>query len=63
VDRLLARGRADDTAAVIRERQRVYRSATTPLLDHYADLLVTVDGTGRVDEVTGRIVAALGART
>ena len=61
VDRLLARGRADDTVDVIRERQRVYRSETTPLLDYYDDLLVTVDGAGEVGDVTGRVVAALSA--
>lgn len=62
VDRLLARGRADDTEHIIRNRQRVYRFQTAPLLGYYDDLLVTVDGAGRVDEVTGRIVAALSAR-
>ena len=62
MDRLLARGRADDTEDVIRKRQLVYRAETAPLLDHYGDLLVTVDGAGRVGEVTGRIVAALRAR-
>ena len=59
VDRLMARGRADDTEAVIRHRQQVYRSETAPLLDYYEDVLVTVDGVGEVDEVTNRILAAL----
>jgi adenylate kinase len=62
VSRLLARGRADDTEAVIRNRQRVYRSQTTPLLDYYDGLLVTVDGAGEVGDVTGRVAAALCAR-
>ncbi|HEX2290388.1 MAG TPA: adenylate kinase [Pseudonocardiaceae bacterium] len=59
VRRLLARGRADDTEDVIRHRQQVYRSETAPLLDYYHDLLITVDGTGSVDEVTNRILSAL----
>jgi adenylate kinase len=63
VHRLLARGRADDTEEVIRHRQQVYRSETAPLLDYYTDVLVTVDGVGNVDEITGRILNALRDRT
>jgi adenylate kinase len=63
VNRLMARGRADDTEDVIRRRQQVYRSETAPLLDYYEDLLITVDGVGGVDEVTDRILAALRDRT
>lgn len=59
VQRLLARGRNDDTEEVIRHRQQVYRSETEPLLDYYDGALVTVDGVGAVDEVTGRILTAL----
>ncbi|MBK1784020.1 adenylate kinase [Prauserella cavernicola] len=60
VERLLGRGRADDTEDVIRRRQQVYRSETAPLLDHYADILVTVDGVGGIDEVSSRVLDALG---
>ena len=42
--RLLARGRADDTADVIKERLREYAADTEPLIDHYRDVLVEVDG-------------------
>jgi adenylate kinase len=59
VQRLLARGRADDTEEVIRHRQQVYRSETAPLLDYYDNILVTVGGVGEPDEVTRRILAAL----
>ena len=38
--RLLARGRADDTADVIEERLREYDEDTEPLIDHYRDVLV-----------------------
>src|SRR5262249_55310570 len=44
VQRLLSRGRNDDTEDVIRQRQQIYRSETAPLLDYYSDVLVTVDG-------------------
>ena len=60
VERMLARGRADDTEDVIRNRLRVYREETAPLLDYYADVLVTVDAVGEVDEINARALAALG---
>ncbi|MPZ83722.1 MAG: adenylate kinase [Actinophytocola sp.] len=63
VGRLLARGRADDNEDVIRNRQRVYRAETAPLLDYYRDILVTVDGVGEVDEITNRVLSALRDRT
>ncbi|PXY32198.1 adenylate kinase [Prauserella muralis] len=61
VERLLARGRTDDTEEVIRRRQQVYRSETAPLLEYYGDILVTVDGVGDVDEVSSRVLNALEA--
>lgn len=60
VERMLARGRADDTEDVIRNRLRVYREETEPLLEHYDGLVVTVDGIGEVEEVNGRALKALG---
>lgn len=60
VERMLARGRADDTEDVIRNRMRVYREETAPLLDHYRDTTVTVDAVGEIDEVNARALAALG---
>jgi adenylate kinase len=62
VQRLLARGRDDDTEDVIRRRQEVYREETSPLLKHYAEQLVTVDAVGEVTDITDRIVDALGPR-
>jgi adenylate kinase len=59
VERLLGRGRSDDTEDVIRNRQKVYRDETAPLLDHYRAIAVSVDGVGEVDEVADRVVAAL----
>jgi len=35
--RLTGRGRADDTEEVIRNRMKVYREETAPLLDYYSD--------------------------
>jgi adenylate kinase len=59
VQRLLGRGRSDDTEDVIRNRQKVYRDETAPLLDHYRDKLVSIDAVGTVDEVAERLVKAL----
>jgi adenylate kinase len=59
VQRLLGRGRSDDTEDVIRNRQKVYRDETAPLLDHYRAKLVSVDAVGPVDEVAERLVNAL----
>jgi adenylate kinase len=62
VERLLARGRSDDTEDVIRRRMQVYRDDTAPLLDYYRDRLVQVDAVGEIDEVTARALDALRAR-
>jgi adenylate kinase len=67
VQRLLKRaeieGRDDDNEDVIRHRQAVYAEQTEPLVQIYSErgLLVSVDGLGEVDEVTGRLFAALEA--
>jgi adenylate kinase len=62
VARLLARGREDDTEEVIRHRQQLYRKETAPLLEFYADRLVTVPAVGSVSDVTARALDALRAR-
>jgi adenylate kinase len=59
VERLLGRGRSDDTEEVIRNRQKVYRDETAPLLDHYRAKLVSVDAVGSVEEITERFAGAL----
>ena len=61
VERMLARGRPDDTEDTIRNRFHVYQEQTEPLLDIFGvrGLLVRVDGVGDVDEVTERILTAL----
>lgn len=61
VARLLARGRDDDTEDVIRHRKQVYRSETAPLLDFYADRLVTVHAVGSVEEISERALDAVRA--
>ena len=65
-DRLAARAEEqdraeDDDEGAIRRRLELFDRETEPLLDFYdgQGLLVGVDAEGEVDEVTGRIAAAL----
>ena len=59
LERMLARGRADDTAEAISRRLALYHSETKPLLDYYANDWSPIDGVGSVDEVQQRALAAL----
>ncbi|MBN8728000.1 MAG: adenylate kinase [Xanthomonadales bacterium] len=63
--RAAAEGRKDDTPETVRERLRVYAEQTAPVADHFARLgkLAVVDGVGKLEEVSGRILAALPAGT
>ena len=62
-DRLAARAEDDDEGA-IRRRLELFDRETEPLLDFYdgRGLLVSVEAEGDIDEVTGRIAAALDGR-
>lgn len=63
VARLLNRarleGRSDDNEQTIRRRLAVYRQETEPLIDHYRETLVAVDGLGTVEDVFARIALTL----
>ena len=59
VERMLARGRADDTEDVIRNRMSVYRRETEPLIDYYKDILLPINAVGTVEEIHDRTMAAL----
>jgi adenylate kinase len=61
VQRLLARGRADDNEEVIRHRLSVYREQTAPLINHYEQRgqLKRVLSTGTIEAVASQINAAL----
>ncbi|WP_083939429.1 adenylate kinase [Nocardiopsis chromatogenes] len=53
--------RDDDREEVIRHRLEVYREQTEPLVAYYRDrgVLVAIEATGAVEDVTARAVAAL----
>ena len=61
LQRLLARGRADDNEEVIRHRLSVYREQTAPLINHYEQRgqLKRVLSTGTIEAVAEQINAAL----
>ncbi len=63
LDRAAKEGRADDNEDTIRRRMEVYAGQTAPLLFHYESkgLLVEVDGSGTVDQVRQRMLAAVAA--
>jgi adenylate kinase len=65
VARLLKRaeieGRSDDNEETIRNRMRIYREQTAPLVAYYRErgVLEDVDGMGSIDEVAAAIDGAL----
>ncbi len=59
IERMVARGRADDTPEAIRTRLDIYYSETQPLVDFYGDKVVDVDGVGSIDEIHQRVMAAV----
>ena len=61
--RAAAQHRADDAEQTIRHRLEVFAIKTRPLIDYYRHrrLLTMVDGVGRVEDVTTRILDGLPA--
>lgn len=60
VERMLARGRADDNEETIRTRLGVYRDETFPLIQHYGDDIINVKAEGTVEEINERTLKAMG---
>ena len=61
VERLLARGRKDDTEATIQRRLDVYREQTAALIDYYRqrDSFCTIDGNRDCERVTEALKQAV----
>lgn len=57
IERLLMRGRGDDTSDSIAERLRIYHKQTDPMLTYYLKegLLVSIDGQGTIEQIQQRI--------
>jgi hypothetical protein len=49
-------------APIVRERLRVYRENTMPLIDYYKErgLLVRIDASKEIDEITDEVLKAIG---
>ncbi len=54
IERMLARGRADDTEEAIRRRLELYEAQTSPLLSHYEGRVAIIDGHAPEDVVEAR---------
>jgi adenylate kinase len=54
--------RDDDREETIKKRLEVYEAQTAPLADYYSNkgMLKSIQGTGGIDEIFGRLCAALG---
>lgn len=59
VERMLARGRADDNEETIRTRLGVYRDETAPLIEYYGDRLITINAEGSVEDINARTLEVL----
>lgn len=56
-ERLLRRGREDDTPEIIRQRLGLYHQLTEPVLDYYQKMgkLIKIDGSKSIEEVEAEI--------
>lgn len=62
--RAVEQGRSDDTDEAIAHRLDIYEHETAPIVSLYEErgIVDRIDGVGSLDEITGRISAALAAR-
>jgi len=62
--RAVEQGRSDDTDEAIAHRLDIYEHETAPIVSLYEErgIVDRIDGVGSLDEITGRIAAALAAR-
>ncbi len=53
--------RSDDSEPVVRERLKIYKERTLPLVKFYSDrkMLISVNGQGNIDEVYSRILSSI----
>ena len=61
MDRLLNRGRQDDTEEIIKDRLKVYKENTEPLIQYYGNqnLLLDIESSGDEEEVNETILKKL----
>ena len=58
VKRLTARGRADDKPEIIKNRIKVYKKQTQPVIDYYKDKLITIKAKGgeEIEDIAALII-------
>ena len=61
VERLLKRGRVDDTEEIIRKRLKIYLDSTSPILEYYGKnkRVFEVNGLGEIEEINKEILKLL----
>jgi adenylate kinase len=54
--------REDDKTEAVRPRIEIYLTKTVPVLEHYrgAGIVSEIDGRGTIDQITGRVLKAIG---
>ena len=60
-DRLLKRGRSDDTQETIKNRLKVYYDSTAPVKDYYdkKGIVNEVDGVGDIEHINKNILTVI----
>ena len=65
IERILKRGkisgRSDEAVDIVKKRQKIYWSQTSPLIKYYQNknILKNIDGIGRIEEITKRILKVI----
>tara|TARA_B110000503_G_C7046829_1_gene370565 strand:- start:485 stop:1057 length:573 start_codon:yes stop_codon:yes gene_type:complete len=60
IKRLTSRGRADDKPEIIKQRLKVYKKETEPVVNHYKDKLITIKAEGEEPEdIANKIIKKL----
>jgi adenylate kinase len=65
IERLMKRGRADDTRETVQRRLQIYHETTRPLEVYYrkGGVLLDVDGVGAIESITNRIIDSITKHT
>jgi adenylate kinase len=61
-ERLMARGREDDTEEVIQKRNEVYLGTIQPILDYFGDRVIKIDGNQSPEVVFNSILSVVGTK-
>jgi len=58
IRRLMSRGRADDKPEIIKNRIKVYKKQTQPVIDYYKDKLITIKAKGgeEIEDIASLII-------